>query len=196
MRRLITRLSSLLSATRSSAENKFTIRSATGEALYYATECSTQRDRLVWGARRPFTLSVMDRAHKEAVSMRRLFRLGMYAMQPQCLEVWTPPGDFVGFVRERITIYGVDFELLDRAGELVAQVKGPPKALCSCGMKEIFLKVLSPDYAQQLGTLTRIWNTDIATFTQNVYFADPCMEVKMKALMVGVAFLTEYMFFH
>lgn len=122
--------------------------------------------------------------------LRRMFRIGMYAMQPQCVEMWTPPGDFVGYVREKISIYGVDFEILDRSGELVGNVKGPPKVMCSCGMKEIFLKVLSADYAVQLGTITRIWNTDISTFTQNVYFSDPCMEVQLKALLVGVAFLT------
>lgn len=124
--------------------------------------------------------------------MRRLFRIGIFAMQPQCMEVWTPPGDFVGYVREKMTIYGVDFEIWDRAGELVGNVKGPPKVVCSCGRTEIYMKVLSADCAVQLGTITRIWNTDISTFTQNVYFSDPCMEVKLKALLIGVAFLTVY----
>lgn len=113
----------------------------------------------------------------------------MYAMQPQYMEVWTPPGDFIGFVREKISIYNLEFEIVDKAEHIVGRIQGPARTLCKCGATEMFLKVLSADYAVQLGTITRIWNTDISMFTQNVYFSDPCMAVKSKALMVGAAFL-------
>lgn len=178
-----------LSAKRS-AENKFTVRSATADALYAARESSTLRDRWIWGSKRPFTISLLDKCHTEAILLRRPFRLGVYALQPQCIEVWTPPGDFIGYVRETVSIYTVQFEIEDRRGQIVGRIQGPPKVLCSCGMTELYLRVLSEDCGQQLGTITRIWNTDISTFTQNVYFADPCMAVQMKALLVGVAFLT------
>lgn len=180
------------SAAQRSAENQFTIRAATAEALYTARETSTKRDRLIWGAKRAFTLSLLDRFHKEAILLRRPFRLGMYAMQPHGIEIWTPPGDYVGTVRETVSIYSVQFEIEDTDGRIVGRIQGPPKVLCgSCGgQQELYLRVLSADCAQQLGTITRIWNTDISTFTQNVYFADPGMAVQTKALLVAVAFLT------
>lgn len=113
----------------------------------------------------------------------------MYALKPQCMEVWTPPGDFVGFVREKISIYNLEFEIVDKSENIVGRIQGPARTLCTCGVTEMFLKVLSDDYAVQLATITRIWNTDISMFTQNVYFSDPCMAVKTKSLMVGAAFL-------
>lgn len=81
------------------------------------------------------------------------------------------------------------YTITDRDEKVVANIVGPSKFICSCQSNELYLKILNADYTVQLGAITRIWNTDISTFTQNVYFSDPCMYVKDKALFLGAAFL-------
>lgn len=114
----------------------------------------------------------------------------MFCFQPQYLEVWTTPGNFLGCIREKISLYTIGYTITDRDERIVANIVGPSKFLCSCQPTELYLKVLNSDYTMQLGAITRIWNTDISAFTQNVYFSDPCMDVKDKALFLGAAFLT------
>lgn len=132
---------------------------------------------------------MLDKSHEESLSFRRKLRMGYCLFQPQHLEVWTPPGDLVGLVREKSSFFDVEYIVENRNGETVAYVVGPSKLLCACNAKEMYLKVLSRDYATQLGTITRIWNTDISMYTHNVYYSDPCMDVKVKALLMGAAFL-------
>lgn len=54
---------------------------------------------------------------------------------------------------------------------------------------------MSPDLTQQLATITRLWNTDLSAYTINIYFADSSMDVKIKALYLGLGFLLEYLYF-
>lgn len=143
---------------------------------------------------RPFSLHLLDKTHQEALSYRRKLRLGLYCFQPQYLEVWAPPGDLLGTIREAYSLYSTDFVIQNSRGDIIFQIEGPPKFLCFCNAKELHLRVLSSDYKQQVGSITRIWNTDISTFTQNVYFSDPGQDVKTKALFLGVTFLTVSIF--
>lgn len=111
-------------------------------------------------------------------------------MQPQLLEVWVPPGNLLGTIRERYTILSSNFALYDTNGDVVGQIEGPARCWCACcNSRELFLKVFSPDGILQIGSITRTWNTDISTFTQNVYFTDPQMDVQTKSLFLGAAFL-------
>lgn len=139
---------------------------------------------------RPFYLYLLDKTHQEAISFKRKLRLGSFCFQPQYLEVWTTPGNFLGYVRENMSLYTTGYTITNRDDQVVANVVGPTKFLFSCqSSQELYFKVLNADYTIQLGAITRIWNTDISAFTQNVYFSDPCMDVKVKALFLGAAFL-------
>lgn len=132
---------------------------------------------------------LLDKTHQEAISFRRKFRFGSFFCQPQYLEVWTPPGNFLGLVREKTSLYTTGYTVTDKHDAIVANIVGPSKFICSCQTNELYLKILNADYTVQLGAITRIWNTDISTYTQNVYFSDPCMDVKNKALFLAAAFL-------
>lgn len=139
-------------------------------------------------------MHLLDRTHQEALSFRRKLRISAYCLQPQLLEVWAPPGDLLGSIRERYTISSANFALQNANGDIVGHIEGPTRCywcLC-CNSRELFLKVFSPDGDRQIGSITRTWNTDISTFTQNVYFTDPQMDVQTKALFLGAAFLTVF----
>lgn len=103
--------------------------------------------------------------------------------------VWAPPGDLLGRVKETFSLFNAEFVIEDSHGNIIYQIEGPPKLMCFCRLHELHLKVLSPDYVSQQGSITRIWNTDISAYTQNVYFAETNLDVKLKALFLGAAVL-------
>lgn len=119
----------------------------------------------------------------------RKLALGIMVCQPQCLEVWAPPGDLLGRIRETFSCFNTEYVVENANRDIIYQIEGPPRLVCICRRKEMHLKVLSNDQKIQHGMITRIWNTDICTYTQNVYFMDPNLDVNHKALMIGAAFL-------
>lgn len=134
-------------------------------------------------------MHLIDKTHQEAMSFRRRLAFGLLCCQPQSIEVWAPPGDLLGRVKETFSLFNAEFVIEDPYGNIIYQIEGPPKLLCFCRAQELHLKVLSPDFISQQGSITRIWNTDISAFTQNVYFAEANLDVKVKALFLGAAFL-------
>lgn len=42
---------------------------------------------------------------------------------------------------------------------------------------------------EQVGSITRSWNADNSSYSTNIYFNDPNLDVKRKSLFVGAAFL-------
>ena len=54
---------------------------------------------------------------------------------------------------------------------------------------------MTADERQQSGTITRQWNTDLNSYSMNIYFADPAMDPKIKSLFLGSGFLLEYLYF-
>ncbi|XP_037051013.1 phospholipid scramblase 2 isoform X2 [Bradysia coprophila] len=173
----------------SSSENRYTVRGPTNETIFAASESSKPRDRLLFGALRPFSMHLIDKTHQEALSFRRKLAFGLLCCQPQSIEIWAPPGDLLGRVKETFSLFNAEFVIEDSHGNIIYQIEGPPKLLCFCQVQELHLKVLSPDFVSQQGSITRIWNTDISSFTQNVYFADMNLDVKFKALFLGAAVL-------
>lgn len=137
-------------------------------------------------------MHLIDKTHQEALSLRRKLSFGLLCCQPQSIEVWAPPGDLLGRIKETFSLFNAEFVIEDSHGNIIYQIEGPPKLLCFCGVEELHLKVLSSDFLSQQGSITRIWNTDISAFTQNVYFADSNLDVKMKALFLGAAVLMVY----
>lgn len=153
-------------------------------------------------------MHLIDKTHQEALSFRRKLAFGLILCQPRSIEgcysqnrnennflikyslsVWAPPGDLLGRVKETFSLFNAEFIIEDSYGNIIYQIEGPPKFMCFCRAEELHLKVLSPDYVSQQGSITRIWNTDISAFTQNVYFAETNLDVKLKALFLGAAFL-------
>lgn len=42
---------------------------------------------------------------------------------------------------------------------------------------------------EQVGSITRTWNADNASYSTNIYFNDANMDVRRKSLFLGAAFL-------
>lgn len=55
--------------------------------------------------------------------------------------------------------------------------------------KETHFRVMDPDLATQKGTITRAWNVGSSSYTNNIYFSEPELDVRLKTLFVGAAFM-------
>ncbi|CAO1336105.1 unnamed protein product [Diamesa serratosioi] len=184
------------SMTTVSSENRFTVRTPGNEAIFGAHEGSTPRDRMLWGSSRSFMMHLSDRQHQESLTLRRVFGLRCFCLpiRRQKLEVWMPPGILLGIVKEKFSLLTREFVIENEQGQVLVRMSIPFRSSL-CMPHESHFRVMSPDLTQQLATITRLWNTDLSAYTINIYFADSSMDVKIKALYLGLGFLLEYLYF-
>lgn len=177
------------------SENRFTVRSPSNGAIYAASESSNSNDRMFFGSARPFTMHLLDRTHQEALTLHRRVSCKFLCCtcQPQFIEVWVPPGDLIGIVRERFSLIN-EFIVEDSNREILFRIVGENSFSC-CFPAETHFRVLSGDALTQKGNISRIWNTDISTYSLNIYFVNSELDVKNKALLLAAGFLFEYKFF-
>ncbi|XP_055687144.1 phospholipid scramblase 4 [Lutzomyia longipalpis] len=180
-----------------SSENRYTVRAGSGEAIFYASETSSKNNRLFWGSSRPFSMHLTDKTNRESLTLHR--KWGVIPFCGTCIignsvEVWTPPGDLLGYVEEGYSLTTCDFVILNSHKEIIYHIAGP-RSFTGYLPKEVGFRVLSPDYLTQVGTISRTWNADVSMYSLNIYFTDQDLDVKNKSLFIGAAFLAEYMYF-
>ena len=177
------------------SENRYTIRAPSGDAIYAASESSRPKHRLFLGAGRPFGMHLLDKTHQEALTLIRKMPCGLFCLPfvGERLEIWAPPGDFLGCIKEIFSVLSTEFVVENGNQDKLFRISGP--ALNFCTPKELHFKVLSYDSLTQKGSITRKWNTDISTYTMNIYYSDPNMDPKVKALFIGSAFLLVYLYY-
>ncbi|CRL04975.1 CLUMA_CG017996, isoform A [Clunio marinus] len=178
------------------SENRFTVKTYDNHSIFLASEGSTQRDRMLWGSSRPFMLHLTDQRHQQAITLRRIFGCHCFCfpLKMQCMEVWLHSGVLLGVVQEKFSITSREFVIENERGEAL-YVVNVSLGSSLCMDKEFHFPILTADKAHQGGTIVRQWNSDINTFTMNIYFADPTMDSKIKSLFLGLGFLLDYLFF-
>lgn len=179
------------------SENRYVIRSALNDAIFSGSESSEIKDRNFWGSNRPFKMHILDRGHQEALLFKRPLALGFLCMQPRSLEIWAPPGDLLGQIIKTPSCFTPEFNVLGPKGELLYRVEGPETFFgCLCFKPlETYFKIFSTGDKTLKGTITRKWNDRSAQYTMNIYFQNPDMDVKSKALFLGAGMFLEYLYF-
>uniref|UniRef100_A0A182WI64 Phospholipid scramblase n=1 Tax=Anopheles minimus TaxID=112268 RepID=A0A182WI64_9DIPT len=186
-------LNELLSGV--SSDNRFTIRGPSNEALYGASETSDPKDRF-WGSLRPFSLSLVDRNHQEVLLFKKNLGCGVFCCfcKNQFLEVWASPGELIGCIQQDYGIFSQEIILMN--SEINTMFRIPISFVNAIRMpKETHFRVLDRDRMTQKGTITRAWNVSSASYTNNIYYSDPTMDVKFKSLFIAAAFMLEYLYF-
>lgn len=120
------------------------MRSPLGDAVYAASESSTERNRLIWGASRPFQMHLIDKTYQEAMVFHKKLSLGFMCCQPKSLEIWIPPGNILGRVVESPGITAPQFFIEDGANNSpIFCIDGPSNSgiCCFCLPKETYFKV-------------------------------------------------------
>ncbi|XP_055623706.1 phospholipid scramblase 3-like [Toxorhynchites rutilus septentrionalis] len=180
-------LNELLSAV--SSENRYTIRGPSNEALYAASETSNSNDRC-WGSLRPFQLSLIDRSHHEVLLLKKNLGCGVLCCfcRTQFLEMWATPGDLIGCIQQDFGLTSREIILMN--GDLNTMFRiTVPLAEAIRMPKETHFRVMDRDLRSQKGTITRAWNVGSSSYTNNIYFNEPELDVRLKALFLGAAFL-------
>ncbi|XP_075169378.1 phospholipid scramblase 3 [Haematobia irritans] len=184
------------SLTGVSSENRFIVRSVVGDAIYAASEYSTARNRLIWGSARPFQMHLIDKTYQEALLFQKKLALGFMCCQPKSLEVWIPPGNILGRIVQSPTLLVPEFYIEDGAtGNPIFCVEGPKNAgfCCFCLPKETYFKIHSG--GELRASIDRKWMSGKGQYTTNIYFSDSKLTGKERALILGAAFLLDYMYF-
>ncbi|XP_017464476.1 PREDICTED: phospholipid scramblase 2 isoform X1 [Rhagoletis zephyria] len=179
-----------------SSENRYVVRSPLGDAVYAASESSTSNNRLLWGAARPFQMHLLDKTHQEAMLFRKQFALGSLCCHPKNLEVWIPPGNLLGRIVHSPTVLKPVYYIQDGVtGEPIFCIEGPENSgfCCFCLPKESFFRIHSGGDLR--ASIDHKWVANKSQYTTNIYFSDAKLLAKERALILGAAFLLEYMYF-
>ncbi|XP_044741633.1 phospholipid scramblase 2-like isoform X2 [Chrysoperla carnea] len=179
------------------SENLYTIKIPHGETLYLASESSTSCHRTFFGSNRAFSLRVYDHTRQEAFQLRRRLASSccLFGCFLQKVEVWIPPGDIIGTIEQNWSITSTSFTVVNSVGNAIYHIEGPTN-VCPCvTLTESNFSVLSSDRQSIVGSIKHQWDHILVGYTLVVNFPERNLNVKHKALLIGAAFLLEYMLF-
>ncbi|XP_070069955.1 phospholipid scramblase 3 isoform X2 [Drosophila takahashii] len=141
-------------------------------------------------------MHLLDKTHQEALVFRKKLALGSLCCQPKSLEIWIPPGNVLGRVVQSPTFMQPEFFIEDEStGQPIFCVEGPANSgfCCFCLPRECYFKIHSG--GNMRASIDHKWLASKSQYTTNIYFSDPKLTAKERALILGSAFLLEYLYF-
>ncbi|XP_062511866.1 phospholipid scramblase 1-like [Corticium candelabrum] len=180
-------------------ENKYVIKNTMGQQVYFAAEKSDCCERQCCGAKRSFSMSIVDNFHREVIHLERPFHCGgcCCPCDLNVLEVQAPPGNVIGYVKEKWTCWYPEYHLTDAQHVKQLFIQGPC-CYCKC-CQDVHFQILNDQNGTQIGTLTNQWGgclkeayTDADNFTLNFPMDMPW---QMKAVLLSAAFLIDFMYY-
>ncbi|NXR64768.1 PLS1 scramblase, partial [Rhadina sibilatrix] len=179
--------------------NKYELKNALGQRVYFAEEDTDCLTRNCCGPGRPFTLRIIDNLGHEVITLHRPLRCSSCCF-PCCLqelEVQAPPGTTVGYVVQNWHACLPKFTIQDEKKMDILKITGPC-ITCRC-CEDINFEVMSVDETCAVGRISKQWTgfvQEMFTDTDNFGISFPMdLDVKMKAVMIGACFLIDFMFF-
>jgi len=180
-------------------QNKYKIKNSLGQNVFKAKEDSNCCMRLACGPIRPFNMIITDNADQEVMSLNRPFNCNSCCF-PCCLqeiEVCSPPGTTIGWVKQNWTCIKPSFSILDADENEILKIVGPWCTYSICG--DVEFQIMTPDERVEVGKISKQWSgmlKEAFTDADNFGISFPMdLDVKAKATMIGAAFLIDYMFF-
>ncbi|XP_066477615.1 phospholipid scramblase 1-like [Tiliqua scincoides] len=179
--------------------NKYEIKNAMGQRVYFAAEDNDCCTLNCCGTLRPFRIKIFDNMGLQVMELQRPCRCDCCCC-PCCLqelEVHAPPGNPIGYVQQLWDPCLPEFVVQNEARQDVLKIIGPC-IVCSC-FGDVNFEVLSLDERQVVGRIGKHWTgllKEFFTDVDNFGIQFPMdLDVKMKAVMLGACFLIDYMFF-
>ncbi|XP_019388503.1 PREDICTED: phospholipid scramblase 1-like [Crocodylus porosus] len=177
--------------------NKYEIKNALGQRVYFAAEENDCCTRNCCGPSRPFTIKIIDNIGHEVITLQRPLRCSSCCC-PCCLqelEVQAPPGTPVGYITQDWDPCVPKFTIQNEKRMEVLKITGPC-IVCSC-CEDINFEVKSNENV--VGRISKQWTgfvREAFTDADNFGIQFPMdLDVKMKAVMIGACFLIDFMFF-
>ncbi|NXJ91817.1 PLS1 scramblase, partial [Corythaixoides concolor] len=179
--------------------NKYEIKNALGQRVYFAAEDTDCCTRNCCGPSRPFALRIIDNLGHEVIRLERPLRCSS-CWFPCCLqelEVQAPPGTPVGYVVQTWHPCLPKFVIQNEKRMDILKITGPC-IVCGC-CQDVNFEVKSMDETTSVGRISKQWSgilKEALTDADNFGMTFPMdLDVKMKAVMIGACFLIDYMFF-
>ncbi|XP_073836067.1 phospholipid scramblase 2-like isoform X4 [Musca autumnalis] len=178
--------------------NKFSIKNALGQKVYYAVEDTDCCTRNMCGPARPFDMKIFDNFRNEVMHLNRPLACSSCCF-PCCLqsmEVSAPPGSVIGTVEQEWTICSPAFRIKNHLGDTVLRIEGPFCTFSMCGDVEFQIVTLT---GENIGKISKQWSgfaREIFTDADFFGITFPLdLDVRMKATLLGALFLIDAMFF-
>ncbi|XP_049818284.1 phospholipid scramblase 1-like [Aethina tumida] len=186
-------LSNLL---RDQGENRFNIKVPRGATIYSASESSEGCERGCFGSSRSFVMSIYDPSQQKVMEFRRRLACGgfNFCFYLQKMEVWAETNEYIGSIEQNMSFMETSFSILDRNGNVQYNIKGPDSCCCLLSKNQSFC-IYNIDCSTQVGTIIHQWDQLAHDYNIHVQGPDFHTSTRNKALILGAAFLLEYMYF-
>ncbi|XP_072427818.1 phospholipid scramblase 1-like [Chiloscyllium punctatum] len=179
--------------------NKYEVKNIIGQQIYFVTEKSNFCCKMCCGSKRAFKIQLVDNMGTEVIRMKRTLRC-QSCWCPCCLqklEVQAPPGEPISYVIQKWHPCLPKFVIQDKNTVPVLKILGPC-CLSSCG-HPIKFKIKDFQASTKVGSITKNWSgflTEALTDKDNFEINFPTvLDVRIKAALIGLCFLIDYMYF-
>ncbi|XP_045773631.1 uncharacterized protein LOC123873000 isoform X3 [Maniola jurtina] len=165
--------------------NKYTVKNALGQKVYYAVEDNDCCTRNCCGPMRPFDMKIMDNFRNEVIHLHRPLACDSCwcPCWLQSMEVTAPPGTVVGSIEQEWSICKPCYVIKNAAGDVVLRIKGPICTYSICGDVEFNVSVDScwcPCWLQSM-EVTAPPGTVVGSIEQEWSICKPCYVIKNAA---------------
>ena len=182
-------------------KNRYHILDPQGRQIFYAKESTDCCTRQCCGSIRPFDMKLKDGNDQEIIHFQRPLACGSccFPCCLQSLEVESPPGNVIGSVKQKWSIWIPKYNIKDETGKTVYYIEGPC-CTCSCFGGDVDFKIYNEvDHGKEVGRISKKWSglakeyfTDADNF--GISFP-PGASGKMKATLLGACMLIDFMYF-
>ncbi|PSN38929.1 hypothetical protein C0J52_11870 [Blattella germanica] len=180
------------------SENRFQVKVPGGETLYLAAESSSKTQRMCCASNRSFEMKLFDHSQQEAMRFTRGLACSswLFGCCLQELEVFSDIDLFAGKVIQEWSVSAPSFQLTNTSGTIIYRMVGPKSAVTCCGSNyQARFNILNPECTSQLGSIVHSWDNMSSDYNLVVTFPTSEVTTEMKAVILGAAFLLEYMYF-
>lgn len=189
--------------------NKYAIKSGSGQQVYFAAEESDTCMRFCCGSRRGFQIHIFDNFNQEIMSVDREFKAcggnGCFASCCDCcaheITVYSGGqggGEIMGYVRQTFSFFTANFDVLDENKNKVLGISSPLCIVDGVCCDTTF-KVIGLDGDSMVGKIKKEFSGIInETFTNADRFRIEFpmdLSVKVKATLLGAVFMIDFMYY-
>uniref|UniRef100_A0A1B6DVY3 Phospholipid scramblase n=1 Tax=Clastoptera arizonana TaxID=38151 RepID=A0A1B6DVY3_9HEMI len=178
------------------SENRYVIKIAGGETVFVGSETSSSLQRCCCRSSRSFEIKLLDPTKQIVLILRRRLacNTGIFGCYLQRLDILDPRENLIGSIVQEWTLFVPRFVVKDDKQNILYYIKGPN--VCPCAMfKEATFQVLNKDTDAQVASISHNWEHMSVSYNLKLTFPSHNMECNQKAMLIGAAFLLEYMFF-
>jgi len=185
-------------------KNKFQVKNALGQQMYFAAEESGFCMRQFCGAHRGFAVHVADNMGNEVMRATREFKCCAgccwFACSDCCayeMVVEAPIGTVIGYVRQSCSVWKPRFSVMDENHEEILKLTGP-FCICECPCCDVDFNVITLD-GENIGAVSKQWSgliKEMFTESDNFGITFPMdLDVKVKGTLLAAVFLIDMMYF-